>query len=231
MTTEKRQHSRLPASGVAIRVRFTTADEVEQYWLRDISRGGIFLRAKNLRPLQSQLVIVLAMPDGAEVRLRGEVVHVVTPAEALPNRPSGMGIQFVDLTPEMRQHIESYVGRLKQRSGQAATAAQPAVPAPGPGAVPASTTRAPQPGSFELEAEQDLLRRLCWILAEGGILGRPLEELFGVAPGSAAVLRREVYERMRRALAPDRRPAYLGEEEARAVVRMLMMLESLTEQD
>ena len=127
--SEKRQHERVAPEGVTIRIRFTDASALEEYYLRDISRGGIFLRARKLKPLRSQLQVALAMPDGTELMLRGEVVHLVQPEEATPARPSGMGVQFLDLTPEILQKIGAYVLQLKAQPTQsptkAAAAAEP----------------------------------------------------------------------------------------------------------
>jgi len=254
---EKRQHERVAAGGAAIRVRFNDVSDLEQYFIRDISRGGIFLRAKNLKPLQSQLFVVLAMPDGGEVKLRAEVVHVVSPEESTPQRPSGMGVQFLDLTPETKQQIAEYVERLKARSSAAGAAeghpdvgkenvvAQPQPPqsasASRAGPVASPPERAaprPEPAAAEPEGaresaedERALLRRLCWLLAEGGVMGRPMPEVFGIGPPAPGVLREEVYERLRKALAPADPPRYLGAEEGRAVIRLLAVLESLTQGD
>jgi uncharacterized protein (TIGR02266 family) len=322
---DKRKDERVSAPGVAIRVRFTDANDLEQYFLRDISRGGIFLRAKNLKPLHSHLFVVLALPDGGEVKLKAEVVHVVTAEEAQPSRPAGMGVQFLDMTPEVKQRLAEYIDRLKGRAAEGVNSA-PAVessaqPAPPSAAAPAAAAPAPPPArsprptpmvmpqrqpqptphdeiidarpgaeptgiglpraparapvltpppimappaerpvpvspllldpeaaaaefdaspsqasdasaqAYEEENDVALLRRLCWLMAEGGLLGRPVKELFGVPAGAPAVLRREVYERMRKALAPERPPAYLGAEEARAIARALALLESLTEDE
>jgi Tfp pilus assembly protein PilZ len=212
---ENRQHERVPTSGVAIRVKFNDVAQLEQYFLRDISRGGVFLRAKNIKALHEQLYVVLALPDGNEVKLRGEVVHVVTPAEASPNRPSGMGVQFLDLTPEIKQQLESYIARLKQ-------------PAPSEFKNEQSSVSG---ATYEEENDQALLRRLCWLLSEGSVLGRPAKEIFGISSSAPAELRREVYDRFRKALAPEKAPRYLGAEEARAISRLLAMLESMARED
>lgn len=208
MSVENRQHERVSPSGLAIRVKFNDVAHLEQYYLRDISRGGIFLRAKNLKALHEQLYVVLQMPDGGEIKLRGEVVHVVTPEQASAKRPSGMGIQFLDLTPEVKQTLEDYVARLKNRRSDPTVAV-----------------------TYEEENDQALLRRLCWLLAEGSVMGRPGKEIFGVGSGAPAELRREVYDRLRKALAPEKPPRFLGGEEARAISRLLAMLEAMTRQD
>jgi Tfp pilus assembly protein PilZ len=223
---ERREHERIPASSVAIRVKFNDVAHLEQYYLRDISRGGIFLRAKNLRELHEQLYVVLALPDGSEIKLRGEVVHVVLPAEASPQRPSGMGVQFLDLTPEVKQQLEDYVIRLKQRKPDSGPAPLPAAPQPIPAARPS-----PPPPAYEPEDERALLRRLCWLLAEGSVMGRESAEIFGLDAKASPEERRAVYERVRHALAVDKPPRHLGAEETRAVTRLLALLETMTRED
>ena len=212
---EKRQQERVSPSGVAIRVKFNDVAHLEQYYVRDISRGGIFLRAKNLKALHEHLYVVLQLPDGSEIKLRGEVVHVDTPAEANEKRPSGMGIQFLDLTADVKQKLEDYVTRLKNRRSSPEAAAISERPA----------------ATYEEENDQALLRRMCWLLAEGSVMGRPGKEIFGLSSGAPPELRREVYDRFRKALAPEKPPRFLGGEEARAISRLLAMLEAMTRQD
>ena len=279
---EKRQHERVPASGVAIRVKFNDVAHLEQYYLRDISRGGVFLRAKNLKALHEHLYVVLTLPDGNEVKLRGEVVHVVTADEASANRPSGMGVQFLDLTPEIKKQLEDYIARLKQRKSDStlislppeksqeqprsapapvrAKVPTPAAPMPAqksasvvtplPARKPVPTPTTPIPArqpaapeefkqeqssvsgaTYEEENDQALLRRLCWLLAEGSVMGRPAKEIFGISSSAPTEIRREVYDRFRKALAPEKPPRYLGAEESRAISRLLAMLESMARED
>jgi molecular chaperone DnaK len=382
--------SRTPVSGVAIRVRFSGAADLEQCYLRDISRGGIFLRARNLRAPQTPLTVVLTMPDGGELRLHGEVVHVVTPEAATPDKPTGMGVQFLDLTADTRLQIERYIERLRNAPLAASAAPRPVapeasqgfglpptlehtatrltrpptggwrvpaqraaltpetvertailpppdrsamkpkttvvkpampeappastqsgagrpirmgsrpsalktpsveptawdipslggvpapvvestgswpaitiVPASGPDSLgepseppssaagvivtPPSASRPPPPPAdlerteilpsvgqaasseiIEEEDERALLRRLCFMLAEGSLRGRPLDMMFGIPAEAPNVLRVEIYERLRAALSPEQPPRYMKEEEARAIARVLAILESFT---
>ena len=293
----RRQHERVLAQGVAIRVKFAGVAELEQYFLRDISRGGIFLRAKNLKPMRSQLTIVLAMPDGGEVKLLGEVVHVIPPEQATPGQPSGMGVQFTNLTPELLAQINDYVERLKRRTSlppPSAPVAPPAVASavasavapvrpvtaaarpvgqplvvPGarptgasatgpvvapPTAAPIETRPAfdaadlssvpdgpnpfghlpPPPKGFDPAsslkrpgaAPPPLLRP-----GRGGRAGPPARGALRAAHRRPGILRRDIYERLRTLLAPERPPTYLGPEEARAIARVLALLESLASAD
>jgi Tfp pilus assembly protein PilZ len=111
-----RTHTRVPTSGVTVRVQVTEGAKLEQFYVRDISQGGMFLRATQILPPYSHLLLVLVMPDAREIKIGCRVVHVVPPERASAENPSGMGVAFIDLTDEVRSQIATYVGLLKEQS-------------------------------------------------------------------------------------------------------------------
>ena len=80
-------------------------------WMRDISKGGLFIETADPPPLRSPIRVTIQTPDGG-IELRAEVVHV-EPAGA--TEKGGIGIQFVDLCPQKRNAIENYVEGLAAR--------------------------------------------------------------------------------------------------------------------
>jgi len=75
----------------------------------DISEGGIFVATHCLMELGRAKGIEFSLPDDNEpVRVQGVVRWV---REYLPGSDGtpGMGFQFIDLRPEDRQRIESFV--------------------------------------------------------------------------------------------------------------------------
>jgi serine/threonine-protein kinase len=114
-------------------VRFTTKFEAVVAQLdgtkvgplecQDISKGGMFLSsAKSLPPVFSRVKITI--PSAGNLELLGEVVRHVPPDQAKAwNMAPGFGVQFVEVTPQLRESIV----RLTQGLPQAPRPAQPQV--------------------------------------------------------------------------------------------------------
>jgi Tfp pilus assembly protein PilZ len=109
-------HKRVPESGVTIRVRVTEAANLKQFYMDGVSQGGMFLRATRILPPNSNVLVVLVMPDAQEIKIGCRVVRVVPPDKATDKEPSGMQLAFVELAAETRAKIASYVDELKLRS-------------------------------------------------------------------------------------------------------------------
>ena len=75
--------------------------DIHEY-VRDLSRGGAFLRGDALLPIGTQvrLRFTLLMDDIEFVEGVGEVVHHGDPEDP------GMGIRFIDLTAESRALLD-----------------------------------------------------------------------------------------------------------------------------
>src|SRR5690348_12779863 len=105
---ERRIEERVPA-GASIRIKFKTARDLEEYYLRDISHGGMFIATQKPHPLGEVLSLFLHLPEGDEIRLQARVVHVRTPAEVAPGLPAGMGVQFDAMPAEAAQRLKDCV--------------------------------------------------------------------------------------------------------------------------
>jgi hypothetical protein len=95
------------ASKARVGIRFDSAD---------VSGGGAFLRSDMLFEVGELLMLQFSLPDGRVIRARGRVVrasrgaqdgHVNGHASDGKDRPSGMGIEFVDLPAEDRAAIDA----------------------------------------------------------------------------------------------------------------------------
>jgi molecular chaperone DnaK len=133
------------AIGLAVRLSYGTVDEFAERFAVNLSRGGIFIRARDPKPVGSLLHFELRL-QGGEAVVRGEgVVRWIQAADptASPPRPSGMGVQFLRLDEASRVLVERIV-TLKERRGVAPGVATPAPVAP---RVEGATTptRAPSP--------------------------------------------------------------------------------------
>jgi len=78
----------------------------------DLSARGLFIRTEALLPVGEETEILVELPDGTQLALKGRVAHMLTPsaARALGRHP-GMGFELVGFdSPEkikLRSHIES----------------------------------------------------------------------------------------------------------------------------
>ena len=104
---DRRVHTRVT---VDIEVDYKSADNFLFAYITDISAMGIFIRTNAPEPPGTKLNLSFAPPGGPRLDLEGRVMWVN------PFRPGsydninpGMGVQFVDLTPEQREQIVNLV--------------------------------------------------------------------------------------------------------------------------
>jgi Tfp pilus assembly protein PilZ len=88
---------------------FGDQEALKEVWMRDISKGGLFIETAEPPPLDTELTVALTTPDG-RVELEAKVVHVVEAerATALGSKP-GIGVQFGDLDLSTQIALEAYV--------------------------------------------------------------------------------------------------------------------------
>ena len=99
----------------AVDIEFESRSALHEAWTVDISKGGMFLRTDAPPPFGTRLTIKFTTPGGV-LDLEAEVVHVVDAASAAAfNQPPGVGVQFVDLSDDVRKRIEAYVDGVAQR--------------------------------------------------------------------------------------------------------------------
>jgi CheY-like chemotaxis protein/Tfp pilus assembly protein PilZ len=78
----------------------------------DVSARGLFIRTEDMLPIGAETAIVMELPDGTSLHLRGRVAHTLTPAAARAlGRHPGMGFELTGPdTPDrllLRAHIDS----------------------------------------------------------------------------------------------------------------------------
>ena len=114
VTSERRQkgadrriHTRVT---VDIEVDYKSADNFLFAYITDISAMGIFIRTNAPEPPGTKLNLSFAPTGGPRLNLEGRVMWVN------PYRPGsydkinpGMGVQFIDLSPEQREQIVNLV--------------------------------------------------------------------------------------------------------------------------
>ncbi len=141
---DKRSGDRTPI-GLGIRLSYGTVDEFVDKFAVNISRGGLFIRTREPKPVGTRIAFELRLQTG-EVALKGAgVVRWVQAESATASPPTapGMGVQVPELDEASRVLVERMV-TLKETRGVAPGVAAPAVVAPRPVTTPAPT-RAPTP--------------------------------------------------------------------------------------
>ncbi|BDG01572.1 TIGR02266 family protein [Anaeromyxobacter oryzae] len=133
------------AVGLLVKLSYGTVEEFADRFAVNISRGGIFIRSRDPRPVGTPLQFELKL-QGGETILRGQGVVRWIQAEdpgAHPPVAPGMGVQFTSLDEASRALVERMVS-LKERRGVAPGVATPAPVAQRPDHTP-TPTRAPTP--------------------------------------------------------------------------------------
>jgi len=98
---EKRSAHRI---SVKLRACFRSNQMFIEGWVCDLSRLGLFLRSDYLDEPGSRGTVDLELPDGAPLKLPGEVVRVETsPGNA------GMAIRFAPLPDDTRRPLANFM--------------------------------------------------------------------------------------------------------------------------
>jgi uncharacterized protein (TIGR02266 family) len=97
---------------VEIWVDFSTLDGTTSSYVLNLSQGGVFIKSDMPLPLDAQVDLVLTLPDGSPVRARGRVVWNHDLTRELPRGARGCGIQFLELPPDDRRLLQSYLESL-----------------------------------------------------------------------------------------------------------------------
>jgi len=100
----RRRHARETATfDVSVR----DVDRLYDFLSRDISVGGVFLQSEPLLKVDSQVEVVVHHPvSGDEFPLLGRVARVVS----APLADRGMGIEFLNLGPELVRRFRVFIG-------------------------------------------------------------------------------------------------------------------------
>lgn len=107
-----RDHTRHPMSR-PVRVKCGSWKQFEMFYTRDISRGGMFLKASKTLPVGTPLSIVLKLPDDREVIIPA---HVVRAVESGQGKATGVGVAFDELDEDTRAELEQMLPRRGDRA-------------------------------------------------------------------------------------------------------------------
>ncbi len=108
--SERRGQAR---AAIELNVEYKRLNTFFADYTRNISKGGTFIRTERPLDIGTEFVFALTIRGLAEpLRLRGRVKWIVVPADATPDQPPGMGIEFQYQHDEERRATEAIVERL-----------------------------------------------------------------------------------------------------------------------
>jgi len=106
-----RRHERRQA--IELSVEYKRLNTFFADYTRNISKGGTFIRTERPLDVATEFVFALTIRGLPEpLRLRGRVKWIVSPADATPQSPAGMGIEFQYANDEERRATEAIVEKL-----------------------------------------------------------------------------------------------------------------------
>lgn len=105
--SERRIHQRFEASSVA--VDYASGDTFLFAYLQNISEMGIFIRTDHPANVGTRLRLRFQVDDGEPLTLDGEVTWINPYKESGDNLNPGMGVRFVELTPDTREQVVALV--------------------------------------------------------------------------------------------------------------------------
>ena len=106
---DKRRSSRTEAPRVVVRI--PSVDRFRTHYLKDISEGGLFVKAQKSLPVGATMVLELWPPGWSEpAQLTATVIRSVTPEEASAGGElPGMAVHFVDIAPELEAKLRELI--------------------------------------------------------------------------------------------------------------------------
>jgi uncharacterized protein (TIGR02266 family) len=130
---------------VRIRLRFASFDALIDKFAPNVTRGGVFIASRTPLPIGTTFAFEIQLVGG-EVALAGDgKVTWVKPFDpAAPQKPHGMGVQFLRLDSPSRELLNKILARKAAAAGPGAAARSP-MPMAGSGAYRIGTNGTAQP--------------------------------------------------------------------------------------
>ncbi|WP_242392862.1 TIGR02266 family protein [Anaeromyxobacter oryzisoli] len=132
---------------LVVKLSYDSVDAFAERFAVNVSRGGIFIRCREPKPLGTPLSLELKLLGGETVlRAQGVVRwHQAENAGARPATAAGMGVQFTALDEPSRALVDRMVALKERRGATPAPASPRPAPTPPPTLTPTSRPRAATP--------------------------------------------------------------------------------------
>jgi uncharacterized protein (TIGR02266 family) len=110
-TRKDRRHSE--RQNIKIPVDYSAVDAFFSEFTTNINEGGMFIETENPAEIDSVVQLQVRLPDlERPIKLGGRVAWI---SDGKTDSPPGMGIEFQDMSPDLRQTINDLVRRLRHR--------------------------------------------------------------------------------------------------------------------
>ena len=94
-----------------VQIDYSTVDEIFSEFTRDINEGGLFIETDKPRPVGTEIALYFNLPgSGGGIETTGRVVRTTDTNSGMP---SGMGVEFDELTVSNRAKIDKLVRELR----------------------------------------------------------------------------------------------------------------------
>jgi type IV pilus assembly protein PilZ len=103
---ERREHQRFDT---AIAVDYASGDTFLFAYLQNISEMGIFIRTDHPARIGTRLRLRFQVDEGEPLTLDGEVTWINPLRDAGDNLNPGMGVRFMELSPDKREQVVGLV--------------------------------------------------------------------------------------------------------------------------
>jgi uncharacterized protein (TIGR02266 family) len=78
-------------------------------YIVNVSTGGVFIETEKSLPVNTLLTIEFILPENNVIHCKGKVAWINREENRHQNLPSGMGIQFLDITLEEMERMRVYI--------------------------------------------------------------------------------------------------------------------------
>lgn len=86
-------------------LRFGDVAKLRRVFVKDISKGGMFVRSSDPKPIGARVRVVLELPDGSQFPIEGEAVSVNDAQDGT----GGNGVRFTDLDAPRMGLLDRYI--------------------------------------------------------------------------------------------------------------------------
>lgn len=107
---ERRSEPRLD---VTVKVDYSSKEMFDSNYVTNLSKGGMFIRTDAPLPIHSEIHLTFTLPESdITIKATGKVAWTFDIKRGTGHVVPGMGIRFVDLSPDDRRTIEQYIAQL-----------------------------------------------------------------------------------------------------------------------